>query len=132
MNLLDDISQIPSTVKNFVADIFEMFGSIIDALLTFYQMLDDFDKTIVAMTESCGSSEFTGMPIMDAIGMIRYLVGDIVFYMIYAGILIGCLFVVYKLVVLLYEGLDALVETMSGGKVTCSSFFNSLVNRLFK
>ncbi len=130
MDLLQNIADIPSKAVEFFEDIIEMIGSVLDALLTFYTMLDDFDQTIVGMTEDCGTSEFSGMPIMDAIGMIRYLVGDVVFYMMYAGILIGCLFVVYKLVVLLYEAIDSLVESVTG--TSCTSFFNSLVNKLFK
>ncbi len=130
MDLLQNISDIPAYLKDFFFDIVEMIGSILDALLTFYAMLNDFDDTIVGMTKDCGTSEFTGMPIMDAIGMIRYLVGDVVFYMMYAGILIGCLFVVYKLVVLLYEAIDSLVVTVTG--TSCGSYFNKLVDKLFK
>ncbi len=129
-DLFGSIDDIPSKVVDFFGDIIDIIASVLDALKTFYQMLEDFDATIVAMTESCGSSEFAGMPILDAIGMIRYLVGDIVFYMMYAGILFGCLFAVYKLVVLLFEALEGLVMQVSG--VSCKAYFGSLVGKLFK
>lgn len=129
-DLFGNLDDIPSKIIHFFGDIIDVIASVLEALKTFYLMLEEFDNTIVAMTDSCGSSEFVGMPILDSIGMIRYLVGDIVFYMMYAGILFGCLFAVYKLIVLLFEALEGLVMQVSG--VSCKAYFGSLVNKLFK
>lgn len=126
--LIDTIGNLPGKLVEFFQEVVDMITSVYESLCTFLGMLNDFDETIVAMTESCGTSEFVGMPIVDSIGMFRYLVGDIAFMMIYFSILIGCLFTIYKLVVLLFEGLDALSLQAYG--VTSKNLFSNLVGKI--
>ncbi|MBQ7776406.1 MAG: hypothetical protein IJ379_10860 [Lachnospiraceae bacterium] len=128
--MFENISEIPSKVVEFFLDIVDMITSVIDALQDFYNMLQEFDARIVLMAESCGTSEFTGLPIVDAIGTFRYLVGEVAFMMIYFGILIGCLLTIFKLVVLLYEAIDGLVLQVSG--VSCSQYFGNMLTKIFK
>lgn len=114
----------------------ELFQGILDALVSifvalqdFNTMLGDFDYRIQQMTSSCGSSEFTGMPIVDAIGTFRYLVGDLAFYMIYITVLIGCLLTIYKLVVLIFDAISSLLENITGG--ASKGALGRLVNKIF-
>lgn len=114
----------------------ELFQGILDALVSvflalqdFNTMLGDFDYRIQQMTASCGSSEFTGMPIVDAIGTFRYLVGDLAFYMIYITVLIGCLLTIYKLVVLIFDAISSLLENVTGG--ASKGALGRLVNKIF-
>lgn len=115
MNFFESLMDIPNRIAEFVLEIMDMIASVISSLYDFYYLLQDFDDRIVAMTNSCGSSEFTGMPIVDAIGTFRYMVGDVAFMMIYFSILFGCLLTIYKLVVLLIEALKELKTTSTGG-----------------
>ncbi len=128
--LIDKITEIPSKVLDFFENIVDMILSVIEALQTFYDMLVEFDERVVQMAESCGTSEFTGMPVVEAIGTIRYLVGDVAFYMIYITILFGCLLTVYKLVVLLFDAIDALILQVTG----CNSkmLLANLLAKIFK
>lgn len=128
--LLKNIADIPTRLLEFFIDIVDMIGSVIVILADFLNMLEEFDTTIVKMAESCGSSTFTGMPIVDAIGTFRYLVGDVAFMMIYFGIIMGCLLTVYKLCVLLYEAVDALVMQVYG--VSCKNFFGNVLTKIFR
>lgn len=125
-NLVDIITDIPSKVASVWDDAIEMISSSFDALQDFRTMLEEFDESIVAMTESCGGSA-TGLPITDSIALFRYLVGDLAFMMIYFTVLVGCFFVIYKLVVLVYNGFDSMVNTTTG-----ASSKNMLYNLLSK
>ncbi len=128
--LVNELSEIPSKIIDFFMYIVDMIFSVVDALKTFYDMLVEFDGRIVQMAESCGTSEFTGMPVVEAIGTFRYLVGDVAFYMIYLTILFGCLLTIYKLVVLLYEAVDGLIMQLTGNN--CKALLSSLLNKIFK
>ena len=117
-------------VLGFFSKIVDGIVTAIEALRTLYNMLCDFDERVIQMAESCGSSEFVGMPVNEAISTFRYLTGDVCFMMIYLTVLFGCLFTIYKLVTLLFEAIDALVLQVSG--VSCKSFFSGLLSKIFK
>lgn len=127
--LIDSITSLPGKIIDFFGEITNMIGSVYESLCTFREMLNEFDATVVAMTESCQSGDISGMPLFESIGLFRYLVGDVAFYMIYFSILVGCLFTIYKLVTLLFDGLDAL--TMQTNGVTSKTFFSNLVGKVF-
>lgn len=112
--IFDSVSEIPGKIVDFFQMIIDTIVLVIDALKTFYVMLQDFDKRIISMADSCGSSEFTGMPVIEAISTFRYLTGDVAFYMIYFTVMSGCLFTIYKLLCLLYTAVDLLVEKITG------------------
>ena len=127
---MGSLLDIPGKIVDFFATIVDMITSVMDALLTLYSTLEDFDQTVVAMVDSNGTSEFTGMPVVEAISTFHYLVGDVAFYMIYLTVLFGCLWTIYKLVVLLYEAIDALVEQVTGQN--CKSVLTGILGKLFK
>lgn len=127
--LIDTLIQIPEKVLGFFGYIVEVLASTFEALTLFYQMLDAFDQTIIDMADSCGTSEFINMPILEAIGTFHYLVGDVAFYMIYLSVLAGCLLTIYKLVTLIYEAIDALVYQLTGSN--CKTQIASLLSKIF-
>ena len=126
---INALSEIPQKIADFFMVIVDMVISVIDALSTLYSMLQEFDAMVVEMVDSNGVSEFQGMPVVKSISMFRYLVGDVAFYMIYLTVLFGCLWTIYKLVVLLYEAIDALVEQATG--TSCKSYILSLLSKIF-
>lgn len=117
-NILQSVSELPEKIGNFFQMVIDIIVLVVDALKTFYEMLQEFDQRVIAMADSCGASEFSGMPVQEAISTIRYLTGDIAFYMIYITVLFGCLFTIYKLLVLLYNAIDILVEKITGDNLS--------------
>lgn len=128
--LIENIGELASKVVDFFMYIIEALMTAIDALGTFYELLVDFDHRILLMSNSAGASEFTGMPIVEAIGTFRYLVGDVAFYMIYLTVLFGCLMTIWKLVSLLFEGIDAIVQKVAG--VSSKTAITNFLGNIFK
>ena len=127
--LINALTSIGEKLLEIFQAIVDMIIHVVDALTTFYNLLDDFDKKIVLMINSSGTSEFVGMPIVESIGVFRYLVGDIAFYMIYLVVLTGCLLTIWKLTSLLLEAINALVEQITG--TSCKSLFANLIGKIF-
>ena len=115
--LAESTLDIPGKIASFFQSILDMITSVISALQTLYTTLQDFDSMIVDMADTNGSSQFSGMPVVEAIGTFRYLVGDVAFYMIYLTVLFGCLWTIYVLVTKLYEAIDALISQITGYSV---------------
>ena len=105
---------IPGKIGSFFLSILDMITSVISALHTLYTTLQEFDAMIIDMADTNGTSQFTGMPVVEAISTFRYLVGDVAFYMIYLTVLFGCLWTIYVLVTKLYEAIDALISQITG------------------
>lgn len=131
MNLINKLSSAPSALKNFFQEFIDMIATAIKALQSFYDTLDKFDKRIVAMVDNCGASEFDGMPVVKAIATYHYVVGDVVFYLIYIVVLLGCLWTIFKIVLLIYKYVRDFISQLSGGVVS-SAQFSSLLTKLFK
>ena len=115
--LVGSVLDIPGKIASFFQTILDMITSVLSALQTLYTTLQDFDNMIINMTDTNGSSQFSGMPVVEAIGTFRYLVGDVAFYMIYLTVLFGCLWTIYVLVTKLYEAMDALISQVTGYSV---------------
>ena len=96
MGVIESVADIGESIINVVNLIFGAFVDVYDALDEFYNMLKDFNSTVIAMTKNPSTN--TGLPVAESIGVFRYLVGDVAFYVIYMLILFGCLFTIYKLV----------------------------------
>ncbi len=131
MNLIDKLSGAPAALKNFFEDFVNMIATAIQALQSFYDTLDTFDKRIVAMVDNCGASEFDGMPVVKAIATYHYVVGDVVFYLIYIVVLFGCLWTIFKIVLLMYKFVRDMISQLSGGVVS-STQFSAMITKLFK
>ena len=77
--LIGSTLDIPGKIVGFFQTILDMITSVLSALQTLYTTLQDFDNMIINMADSNGSSQFSGMPVVEAIGTFRYLVGDVAF-----------------------------------------------------
>lgn len=120
----DKISNVYDLVKGGIE-------SSIDGLQTGYDTLVDFDERLVAAIDSGFATEFGSLPVADAIGTFRYLVGDYTFMLIYLVVLIGCLFTIYKIIALIYEvvlGWTNGVKVIGSGKSHLSNL-NSWFNK---
>lgn len=115
----------------FFDDFIDMVQTALVALKTFHDMLDEFDQRIVAMVDNCGSSEFNGLPVNKAIATYHYAVGDVVFYLMYMVILIGCLFTIYKIVLLIFKAVRNAIDHFTGGSIS-SVGFTGIISKLFK
>jgi hypothetical protein len=109
--------------------IVDMVTSVISAFKEFYQMLVDFDNRIVSMVDTTGTSELEGFPVIEAISTFRFLVGDVVFYLIYMAVLFGCLWTIYKIVILLFDAVDSLVNHFTGSN--CKTLISGVLSKIF-
>jgi len=131
MNLIESFSGIGDGIKNFFQDFVDMISTASEALKTFYELLDEFDTRIVAMVDDCGATEFDGLPVVKAIATYHYVVGDVVFYLMYIIILFGCLWTIFKLIMLAYQAFKMLISNASDS-VMSSSQLSVLLSKLFK
>lgn len=122
-------SNIITWLVELVKSIFSMFNSVCDAMYTFYDMLKEFNATINNLCTD--PSNGSGLPVIQAIGVVRYLVGDLVFYFLYIIILFGCLSTLYRLICLLIEAKDGLLEQVSG-KTGSSGFITGVISKFLK
>ena len=113
MNLIESIAQIPEKIIWIVSLILDGIAEVASALRDFYNVLEELKDTILQMVVDPSSG--SGLPVTESIGLVRYLVGDVIFHVIYVIILIGCLATLYKLVCLLVEAWHALKEQVSAG-----------------
>lgn len=131
MKVIDSLVNAVSSLLDFFGEIIDSIVSAFDGLIMFYNMLIEFDERIVAMIDNCGSNEFGGMPINKAIATFHYVVGDIIFYLIYLVVLFGCLWTVYKIVLIIYTYLKMYVSQLSNG-VSSKGQMTNLLTGLFK
>ncbi len=119
-------SNILDWLLNIIQAVFTMLGELCDAMFTFYDMLKDFNDQINLMVYDPAAG--SGLPVIEAIGVVRYLVGDVVFYVLYIIILFGCLSTIYRLVCLLIEAKDGLVEQVTSGNGS-GGFIASIIEK---
>lgn len=131
MNLLEGLENIGSDLLDFFQTFVDMIVNAISAMQTFYELLDEFDTRVVAMVDECGTNEFTGLPVKEAIGTFRYVVGDVIFYLIYLVVLFGCLWTIFKLVILIYAKVKEFTSQLSGG-ITSKAQFSTLLSKVFR
>lgn len=128
MELIDNVLELPQKVLDFFIMVWEAILSVVDAMNQFYDLLIDFDNDLQEIILACSTGTFNGLPINMAIGTFRYLVGDLVFFLIYISILVGCLFTIYKIVTKILDAVDALMLQLTGSN--CKSLLTSLLSKL--
>lgn len=129
MEWLENITQLPNKIVEIVGLILSAFSEVASALQDFYTTLVELKDMILGMVVD--PSTGSGLPVYEAIGMVRYLVGDVIFHIIYIVILIGCLATIYKLVCLLMEGWNALKEQVSAGSYSGNAL-SSIISKFIK
>ena len=129
MQWVENITNIPNKIVEIVALILSAFSEVSSALQDFYNTLLELKDTILGMVVDPSSG--SGLPVYEAIGLVRYLVGDVIFHIIYIIVLIGCLATIYKLVCLLMEGWNALKEQVSAGSYSGNAL-SSIISKFIK
>lgn len=115
MVLAGIFEQIGQTINN----LFAVVKGTLTALSQTQKQLDNFGNTIQGMIDNMASgTSDTGIPITEAIGTIRYCVGDPIYFTMYLIILFGVLFTVVKLVNVVIRQIIKISEvfTSLGGK----------------
>lgn len=115
MVLAGIFEQIGQTINN----LFAVVKGTLTALSQTQKQLDNFGNTIQGMIDNMASgTSDTGIPITEAIGTIRYCVGDPIYFTMYLIILFGVLFTVVKLVNVVIRQIIKISEvfTLLGGK----------------
>lgn len=129
MTWIENIKDIPSKIVEIVGLILSAFSEVASALEEFYNTLVELKDMILGMVVDPSSG--SGLPIYEAIGLVRYLVGDVIFHIIYIIILIGCLTTIYKLVCLLMEAWNSLKEQVSAGSYSGNAL-GSIISKFIK
>lgn len=113
MEWIENIADLPGKIISIISMILNAFTEVADSLKDFYNTLSELKDTVFNMVldPTCGS----GLPVVESIGLVRFLVGDVIFHVLYIMILIGCLSTLYKLVCLLMEGWHSIKEQVSAG-----------------
>lgn len=113
-------------IGNFFDFIFTFFGNIVSALTNFYSTLIEINKYVIELGDSAKSGITNGLPILDSVGLYRYLMGEPVFYFTYILVLFGCLFTIFKLVLLLIKAFKQMKESITGSGKTKASLISGL------
>lgn len=129
MEWIENIANIPNKIIEVISLILSAFTEVSAALQDFYTTLVELKDTVLGMVVDPSSG--SGLPVYEAIGMVRYLVGDVIFHIIYIVILIGCLTTIYKLVCLIMEGWHALKEQVSAGSYSGNAI-SSIISKFIK
>lgn len=129
MNLFETIAELPSKIIWIVSLILDALSEVSSALKDFYDTLSELKDTILQMVVDPASGN--GLPVTESIGLVRYLVGDVIFHVIYIIILIGCLATLYKLVCLLLDAWHALKEQVSAGSYSGNAI-SSIISKFIK
>lgn len=116
-------------------DLFTMIGDLISMLLGLIADLVNglqsmlYGISIVTdiidnMITGIQNDNIEGIPVLEAIGVYRYLVGDVVFYLTYLMLLFGVCFTIIKLVLLIKSVWSKSMSISGGG------FFNMVFGKL--
>lgn len=112
------LEKLLSGISKIFSILFSIISSIVSAIEMFYKSLVDITAWIDNLITGLTTGNVDGLPVLEAIGTYRYLVGDTIFYLTYMLIVTGCLFTIYKLCLLIYEE----ITKMSGSSVFASIF----------
>ena len=93
-------------ISNFLSFLFTFLGNILEAMSNFYTTLLEINSYVIELGDSAQSGITGGLPILESVGLYRYLMGDPVFYMTYILVVIGCAFTIFKLVLLILVGYE--------------------------
>lgn len=118
-------------IIGYITDIFDGLLSAAEALFEFENKLVEFDNYILSMVEAARGGTVNGLPINQAIGTFRYLVGDLAFSMFYFLILFGCMFTIWHLCMLIWNSVSDLKNQAAGGGTSLAGFAGML-GKLFR
>lgn len=117
-------------IGSFFSFIFTFFGNIVSAITNFYDTLVEINTYVIELGDSAQSGVTSGLPVLESVGLYRYLMGDPVFYMTYILVLAGCLFTIYKLILLFVKTFKEMKENITSGGKTKSALVG-ILGKLF-
>lgn len=104
---------------------FKLIGSIIGnigkVVVIIYNLFVSLNTYISSMVDGISQGNYEGIPILQAVGGYRYLVGDFAFILTYSIIMIGCAMTIFKLITLILNRFhDMRSSASSAGSGTLS------------
>lgn len=118
-NIRDTVNTLFATIKGATNAVVQTYNQI--------KSFRDVIKNMISTMSSGSSGSETGVPVTEAVGTIRYCIGDNLFYAIYLSIIFGLLFTLTKLVKVVYKQIIKIGDTYNsiGGK---SAILNKIKN----
>lgn len=126
-----DKSGILETIISFIQFLYQLFVDLVEAVINFYDALFEINSYLNSLILSAQDGNIAGMPILEAVGLYRYLATDVIFYLTYMLVLSGCLFTIYKLICLLIVAFKEFKSSVTAGGVTSSGLLGKVV-QLFR
>ena len=114
-------------IGSFFSFFFTFLGNIVSAITNFYDTLVEINTYVIELGDSAQSGITNGLPILESVGLYRYLMGDPVFYMTYILVLAGCLLTIYKLVLLLITAFKQMKDNITGEGKTSTGLISSIM-----
>ena len=119
------------SIASFFEFIFTFIGNVVMAMTNFYDTLVEVNTYVIELGNSAQSGITNGMPVLETVGLYRYLMGDPVFYMTYILVVTGCLFTIYKLVLLFIKTFKEMRNSITGNGKTSVGLVG-LLSKIFK
>lgn len=119
------------SIASFFEFIFTFIGNVVTAMTNFYDTLVEINTYVIDLGNSAQSGITNGMPVLETVGLYRYLMGDPVFYMTYILVVTGCLFTIYKLVLLFIKTFKEMRNSITGNGKTSVGLVG-LLSKIFK
>ena len=119
------------SIASFFEFIFTFIGNVVTAMTNFYDTLVEINTYVIDLGNSAQSGITGGMPILETVGLYRYLMGDPVFYMTYILVVTGCLFTIYKLVMLFIKAFKEMRDSITGSGKTSTGLLG-FISQIFK
>lgn len=94
-------------ISNIFTNLFNLMDTIIKGLNEFKNGITELISLLQRVIDGIKVGNIDGLPVLEAIGTYRYLVGDIVFHFTYFMVLMGIGFTLFKLLLMFYKILQS-------------------------
>lgn len=128
--ITDILGNIGTVIAEFFENIINAFATSVVALKDFIDELEDFKSQLIAMSEAAANGEMYDLPIYQSIGMVRYVIGETAFRLMYVMIAFGCLMTIFQIVLLLYQAWKNVTKTSNATNST--SVLSTIGTKLIK
>lgn len=129
--LFNGISDLFSFAGDFLMGFANALINIFSITERFYGVLNEFRDYLHDMTLAAQTGNINGLPLHGAIATYRYLVGDLIFYFTYLLVMIGTMFVIYKIGCLIYKVYSSWKSQLTFGG-TSAAGLGGLMSKIFK
>lgn len=129
-NITDILGNIGTVIVDFFENIINAFASSVFALKDFIDELEEFKNQLISMSNAAANGEMYNLPIYQSIGMVRYVIGETAFRLMYVIIAFGCLMTIFQIVMLLYQAWKNVTQTSNATNST--SVLSTIGTKLIK